>query len=40
MAHDDKKWTKGMTPAQKKAFEAKDAKNDKALSKKIKAKKK
>ena len=24
MAHDDKKWTKGMTPAEKKKFEKKD----------------
>ena len=28
MAHDDKKWTKGMTPAQKKKFEKKSRKRD------------
>jgi hypothetical protein len=38
MAHDDKKWTKGMTPAQKKKFEKKDEKNDAKLAKKIKKK--
>jgi hypothetical protein len=40
MAHKDSKWEKGMTPAQKKKFEKEDAKNDKALAKKIKSKKK
>lgn len=40
MAHKDSKWEKGMTPAQKKKFEKEDAKNDKALAKKIKASKK
>ena len=39
MAHDDKKWTKGMTPAQKKKFEKQDEKNDAKLAKKIKKKK-
>ena len=38
MAHDDKKWTKGMTPAEKKKFEKKDEKNDAKLAKKIKKK--
>ena len=38
MAHDDNKWTKGMTPAQKKKFEKKDEKNDAKLAKKIKKK--
>ena len=38
MAHDDKKWTKGMTPAQKKKFEKKYEKNDAKLAKKIKKK--
>jgi hypothetical protein len=38
VAHDDKKWTKGMTPAQKKKFEKKDEKNDAKLAKKIKKK--
>ena len=38
MAHDDKKWTKGMTPAEKKMFEKKDEKNDAKLAKKIKKK--
>jgi len=40
MAHKDSKWEKGMTPAQKKKFEKEDAKNDKALAKKVKASKK
>jgi hypothetical protein len=40
VAHKDSKWEKGMTPAQKKKFEKEDAKNDKALAKKIKASKK
>jgi hypothetical protein len=40
MAHKDSKWEKGMTPAQKKKFEKEDAKNDKALAKKVKAFKK
>jgi hypothetical protein len=40
MSHKDSKWEKGMTPAQKKKFEKEDAKNDKALAKKIKASKK
>lgn len=38
MAHNDKKWTKGMTPAQKKKFEDQDKKNDSKLAKKIKKK--
>jgi hypothetical protein len=38
MAHDDKKFEKGMTPAQKKKFEAQDAKNDAKLAKKVKKK--
>ena len=38
MAHDDKKWTKGMTPAEKKKFEKKDEKNDAKLAKKINTK--
>lgn len=36
MAHDDKKWTKGMTPAQKEKFETEDSKNDSKLASKIK----
>jgi len=36
MAHDDKKWTKGMTPAQKEKFEVQDTKNDSKLADKIK----
>jgi hypothetical protein len=36
MAHDDKKWTKGMTPAQKEKFETEDNKNDSKLANKIK----
>jgi hypothetical protein len=40
VAHKDSKWEKGMTPAQKKKFEKEDAKNDKALAKKVKASKK
>ena len=38
MAHDDKKWTKGMTPAQNKMFENADKTNDSKLAKKIKKK--
>lgn len=37
MAHDDKKWTKGMTPAQKEKFENQDKKNDSKLADKIKS---
>ena len=36
MAHDDNKWTKGMTPAQKNKFETEDKKNDSKLADKIK----
>ena len=36
MAHDDSKWTKGMTPAQKTKFETEDKKNDSKLANKIK----
>ena len=36
MAHDDNKWTKGMTPAQKSKFETEDKKNDSKLADKIK----
>jgi hypothetical protein len=36
MAHDDSKWTKGMTPAQKNKFETEDKKNDSKLANKIK----
>ena len=36
MAHDDNKWTKGMTPAQKNKFETEDKKNDSKLANKIK----
>ena len=39
MAHDDKKWTNKMTPAQKKKFEKQDEKNDAKLAKKITKKK-
>jgi hypothetical protein len=38
MKHDDKMYTKKMTPAQKKKFEKQDAKNDMKLAKKIKKK--
>jgi hypothetical protein len=38
MAHNDKKFEKGMTPAQKKKFESQDEKNDSALAKKVKKK--
>jgi len=38
MAHDDKKFEKGMTPAQKKKFEAKDETNDAKLAKEVKGK--
>jgi len=36
MAHKDSKFEKGMTPAQKKKFEAQDEKNDAKLAKKVK----
>lgn len=36
MAHKDSKFEKGMTPAQKKMFEAQDEKNDAKLAKKVK----
>ena len=36
MAHDDNKWTKGMTPAQKNKFETEDKNNDSKLANKIK----
>jgi hypothetical protein len=39
MAHDDKKFTKGMTTAQKKKFESEDEKNDSKLAAKVKGKK-
>ena len=38
MAHDDNKWTKGMTPAQKNKFETEDKKNDSKLAAEIKKK--
>jgi len=38
MAHNDKKFEKGMTPAQKKKFEDKDEKNDSKLAEDIKGK--
>ena len=40
MAHNDKKFEKGMTPAQKKKFEKQDEKNDAKLADKVKGKKK
>ena len=40
MAHDDKKFTKGMTPAQKKKFDKMDEKMDAKIAKKVKKKKK
>jgi hypothetical protein len=40
MAHNDKKFEKGMTPAQKKKFEMQDEKNDAKLADKVKGKKK
>jgi len=36
MAHKDSKFEKGMTPAQRKAFEEQDEKNDAKLAKKVK----
>jgi hypothetical protein len=38
MAHNDKKFEKGMTPAQKKKFEKQDEKNDSKLAAKVKGK--
>jgi len=38
MAHKDSKFEKGMTPAQKKKFEAQDEKNDAKLAKDVKKK--
>ena len=38
MAHNDKKFEKGMTSAQKKKFEQQDEKNDSKLADKVKGK--
>lgn len=40
MAHNDKKFEKGMTPAQKGKFEEQDEKNDAKLAEEVKVKKK